>query len=222
MNVYQEKEYRSNARNTLRKNTTIKVSDEGIVTITVKDRDPNRAAAMANAYVQELDQQNKRLSSGQATSKRVFFQSRLKEIERELSNIGNIPAKEAQIKEMLYELLSREYELARIEEAKSIQTIQVLDPAVVPELPVGRGTARKGMMAGVASFMLAVFAAFAHEHFAGSRRGALRDEVSPDPQPQDVGDTVLAELENKRRIVATHRRKRSQESQSHSSKTQPV
>ena len=49
MKVYEQDRYRSNARNKLRKNTAIKVSNEGILTITVKDRDPNRAAAMANA-----------------------------------------------------------------------------------------------------------------------------------------------------------------------------
>ena len=117
MKVYNVKK-RFVARQTLRANTLIKASKENIVRITVKDRDPNRVAAIANAYVEELDRQNKRLSSGQATSKRIFLESRLKEIEEKLSKIDNILSREAKIQEMLFELLTREYEIAKIEEVK--------------------------------------------------------------------------------------------------------
>jgi tyrosine-protein kinase Etk/Wzc len=165
MGVY-EAEYQSSAREKLRGNTAIDVSDEGIVAITVEDKDPNRAAAMANAYIEELDQQNKRLSSGQATSKRIFLESRLKEIEDELSNIENIPAKQAQIKEMLYELLARESELAKIEEAKSMPTIQVLDRAVVPEKRCKPKRRQMVMLSGIASLFLAIFVAFGRAYSA--------------------------------------------------------
>jgi uncharacterized protein involved in exopolysaccharide biosynthesis len=170
MRLYGKKESRSNARLMLKENTRISVSDESIVNITVKDRDPNRAAAMANAYVTELDRQNKRLSAGQATSKRVFLENRLKEIEGRLSKIDNILSREAKMQEMLVELLARECEIAKVEEAKSMPTIQVLDRAIVPEMRDPRGTLRKSAMAGVASFVLAVFIAFAREHFARMRR----------------------------------------------------
>jgi len=67
---------------------------------------------------------------------------------------------------MLFELLTREYEIAMIEEAKSMPTIQILDRAIVPEVRLPRGTVKKTLLAGVVSFMLAVFAAFACEYFA--------------------------------------------------------
>ena len=134
--------------------------------IAVTDRDPNRAAAMANAYIEELDRQNKRLSTGEATSKRVFLEGRLKEVESKLSRIDSIPAHEAQVQEMLYELLVRECELAKIEEAKSMPTLQVLDEAIVPEVPVARGTVKKGIMAGMAAMMLGIFLAFTREYVA--------------------------------------------------------
>jgi len=165
LQIYNVKE-RSGARNKLRKNTTATASRENIVRITVEDRDPNRAAAMANAYVEELDRQNKRLSTEQAITKRIFLKNRLKEIEEKLSKKENILSREARIQEMLFELLTREYELARIEEAKSMPTIQVLDRAIVPELRLPRGTVKKTLLAGVVSFMLAVFAAFVREYFA--------------------------------------------------------
>ena len=78
MKAYGPLKYRMVARNMLGANTTVRVSDEGIVTITVEDTDPDRAAAIANAYVDELDRRNKRLYAGQATSKRVFLANRLK------------------------------------------------------------------------------------------------------------------------------------------------
>jgi len=59
MKIYGEEQYRSNARRMLGQSTDVKVSSDGIVRISVTDIDPNRAAAIANAYVEELDQQNK-------------------------------------------------------------------------------------------------------------------------------------------------------------------
>ncbi len=125
--------YQSRARMKLRKNTTIHVLDEGIVEVAVEDRDPNMAAAMVNAYIDKLDKQNKRIMAGQASSKRIFLKNRLEEIKQELSEIENLLSREARIKEMLYELLTKEYELAKIEEAKSMPTIQILDKAVPPQ-----------------------------------------------------------------------------------------
>ena len=165
MKVYDVKR-RLAARTKLRKNTTIEASKENIVRITVEDRDPNRVAAMANAYVEELDRQNKRLSRGQATSKRIFLESRLKEIEEKLSKIDNILSREAKIQEMLFELLTREYEIAKIEEAKSMPTIQILDRALAPEVRMSRYTKKKALLAGVVSFIFAAFVAFAREHFS--------------------------------------------------------
>jgi len=222
MKVYEQDRYRSHARNKLRKNTAIKVSDEGIVTITVRDRDPKRAAALANAYVDELDQQNKRLSSGQATSKRVFLENRLKEVERQLSNIENIPSREAKIKEMLYELLTTECELAKIEEARSMPTIQVLDRAVVPEITIPRGTTKKTALAGVVSLMLAIFVAFAREYLARikatetGQRWGFRSDVGLEA----AKDGDLAELESRRKIIATQRKKLAQENESYSRASQ--
>ncbi|MBN2133919.1 MAG: hypothetical protein JW741_30735 [Sedimentisphaerales bacterium] len=188
------------ARNRLRENTKINASDEGLVYITVEDRDPSRAAAIANAYVEELDEQNKRLSSGQATSKRVFLENRLKEIEQKLSRIESIPSREAQVQEMLYELLIRESEIAKIEEAKSMPTIQVLDPATPPERRKARGTVRKTMLAGIVALVFGIFLAFAREYCRQCRRSENRlpafESDSPSlphapPDERRVGGSAL-------------------------------
>ena len=72
---------------------------------------------------------------------------------------------------MLFELLNRECEIAKIEEAKSMPTIQVLDKAIAPEKGMGRGTATKGILAGIATMMLGIFFAFGREYVAGIRAG---------------------------------------------------
>ena len=155
---------RHKARGRLRRYTGIDASKEGILYVTVEDKDPNRAAAIANAYVDELDKRNKKLSIGQATSKRVFLETRLKEVEQKLSRIDSIPSREAQVQEMLYELLMREFEIAKIEEAKSMPTIQVLDPAVPPEVRKPKGTIRKAALAGIVAFVCVVFLVFGREY----------------------------------------------------------
>jgi len=166
MRIYEDVENLTTARRQLAGNTSIKTTDEGAVKIAVTDLDPNLAADIANAYVDELDKQNKRLSTGEATSKRIFLEGRLKEVENKLSGIENIPAHEAAVQEMLYEMLVRECELAKIEEAKSMPTLQVLDEAVVPEVPVARGTVRKGVLAGVVAMVFGMFLAFTREYVA--------------------------------------------------------
>ena len=211
-------EYRSSAREKLRDSTAIDVSGEGIVTVIVEDKDPNRAAAMVNAYIEELDRQNKRLSSGQATSKKVFLESRLKEMEEELSDIEDIPTKQAQIKEMLYQMLARECELARIEEAKSMPTIQVLDQAVVPETRCKPKRRLMVAVSGVTSLFLAIFVAFGREYFTRIRQSEAekQERVLFESRQENVNDTTLDELERKREVVGTQRRKRVQESRSYS------
>ncbi len=207
MKVYKEKQYKSNVRKRLRNNTVIEVSDEGIVNITVEDKDPNMAAAMANAYVEELDRQNKRLSAGQATSKRIFLGNRLKEIEEELSKIENLLSREAKIQEMLYELLTREHEIAKIEEAKSMPTIQILDRAIVPEKKCKPKRRQMVMLSGIAALFFAVFAAFTREYFAKAsvEAGERGQDLSELIQQSEAGD--FQELQSKRKIVAVHRKR---------------
>jgi uncharacterized protein involved in exopolysaccharide biosynthesis len=169
--VYHMTRYISDVRVRLAKNTSFIAASDGIVTITVDDRDPCRAAALANAYVEELDRQNKRLFVGQATNKKVFLDNRLREIKQELSQIDSILSRDAKIKELLFELLTQEYEIAKIEEAKSMPTIQVLDTAVVPEKESKPRRLLMIFIAGITSLFIGIFAAFIREYFA---RDSLR------------------------------------------------
>lgn len=56
----------------------------GIITIEVTDRDPERAAAIAQAYVDELNRLATEVSTSAAHRERVFLEGRLQEVKRDL------------------------------------------------------------------------------------------------------------------------------------------
>ena len=57
----------------------------GIITIEVTDRDPQRSAAMARAYVNELDRLVAQVSTSSARRERIFLEERLKTVKAELN-----------------------------------------------------------------------------------------------------------------------------------------
>src|SRR6266853_386225 len=223
--VYQQ-ELRSNTRNDLLGNTSIAAGRDGIITIEVDDKDPKRAAELANAYVDELMKLTKVLAVTEASQRRLFFERQLLQVKDNLTAAeiaarqglqkgglaqvdaqgrsmievtarlrAQISAKEVQIGSMrtfaaegnpelqrtqqelealrrelariegssplaaagrrddtrnsgldnlgrlrdlkyyefLYELLAKQYELAKIDEAKDATVIQVLDRAIEPD-----------------------------------------------------------------------------------------
>lgn len=227
MGVYKEK-FRMDARRRLESLTEIIAGKDGVISVSVDDRDPRRAAAIANAYVDQLTKLTKTLAVTEAAKQRLFFEGEVrsasgdlavaeqalkqteestgiiqldnqskvmlqsyadlraqvaaKEVEvqsmqayatpenprlirtqQELSALraqlarfehgasGNSPAdvgltkvpgagleyvrklREVKYRETLLELLTKQYEVARIDEAKDASIIQVLDPAVAPE-----------------------------------------------------------------------------------------
>jgi tyrosine-protein kinase Etk/Wzc len=67
----------SMARRTLAGNSKFSSEKGGMISITVKDEDPHRAAQIANAYVDELHDINSRLIIGEAGVRRNFFGQQL-------------------------------------------------------------------------------------------------------------------------------------------------
>jgi uncharacterized protein involved in exopolysaccharide biosynthesis len=67
----------SDARRILGANTKLMSEKGGMISITVKDGDPRRAAQIANAYVDELHDINSRLIIGEAGVRRNFFSQQL-------------------------------------------------------------------------------------------------------------------------------------------------
>jgi uncharacterized protein involved in exopolysaccharide biosynthesis len=90
------------ARNELAAHTDIAEDRKsGIITIGVTDRDPKRAAAMAHAYVDELDRLVAQVSTSSARRERIFLEERLKTVKAELDstakNFSNFASKNTAI-----------------------------------------------------------------------------------------------------------------------------
>ena len=58
----------------------------GIITVEVSDRDPHRAAAIAGAYIDELDKLMAELTTSSAHRERVFLEGRLNTVNQELQS----------------------------------------------------------------------------------------------------------------------------------------
>jgi uncharacterized protein involved in exopolysaccharide biosynthesis len=254
----------SEIRQRLQKESKITAGRDGIITIEVDDRDPKRAADLANAYVDELGKLTKVLAVTEASQRRLFFEQQLalardnltaaeiaarKGLQRGgLAQVdaqgrsmievtarlrAQISAKEVQLNamrtfaaeanpelqrvqqeldalrrelarvegtssdslsgrgdagggsgldnlgrlrnvkyyEFLYELLAKQYELARIDEAKDPAIVQVMDPAIEPDR---RSRPKRGLIVLVstlAALFLSIIWAFMQESFERTRTG---------------------------------------------------
>jgi tyrosine-protein kinase Etk/Wzc len=229
MEFYHAKRW-SDVRAAVRNSSKFIADKDGMIAISVIDHDPKKAAAMANAYVDELYRVNNRLALGGASQRRLFYEQQLTQekdrladaevalkqteektgviapsgqtetiirqvaqlqaditsreiqldalrtssteqnpdvirLNTELSGLrgqlrdlesgtakhapgdisittANVPQagleyirKERDVKyhQLLFDLLARQYEAARMDEAKSAPVIQVVDPALVPD-----------------------------------------------------------------------------------------
>jgi uncharacterized protein involved in exopolysaccharide biosynthesis len=73
------------ARKDLAKHTNISVDRKSqIITLTITDHDPKRAAAMGEAYVAELNRLVAELSTSSARRERIFLEERLKTVNQDL------------------------------------------------------------------------------------------------------------------------------------------
>ncbi len=64
-------------RKALARRSTITTGKDSLIRIEVEDHDPQRAAQMANAYVEELHEQTSRFAFTSASQRRLFFQQQV-------------------------------------------------------------------------------------------------------------------------------------------------
>ena len=82
--VYKEK-FLSLTRKQLEKATEIETEKEGLISISVEDKDPKRAAAMAMAYVSQLRELTQHLAVTEASQRRLFFEEQMRQAKDSLS-----------------------------------------------------------------------------------------------------------------------------------------
>lgn len=255
MNYYAAK-FPSQARTALEGSTKITAGKDGIIAIEVDDKDPKRAADMANGYVEELRKLTKVLAVTEASQRRLFFEQQFNQAKDNLakaeivarqaldkgglSNVdaqgralientarlrGQISVKEVQISAMrgyaaehnpdlikaqqelvalknqltqmegssgtrqvsndqgsgldnlrllrdlkyyetIYEMLAKQFEMAKIDEAKDSTLIQVLDVAIEPDHKSKPKRAMIVILATLAAGFIGVLAAFIREALA--------------------------------------------------------
>jgi uncharacterized protein involved in exopolysaccharide biosynthesis len=260
------------ARKGLEGQVRFQTAKDGLIRITVEDRDPKRAAGIANGYVDELHKLNSRLALTDSAQRRLFFERRMESEKDELSRAetdlktlqeksgllhvasqteamirsiaqleaeisgrrvilqrlkagateqnpevvrleaeltalaaelsrleasgarsrpgnpviptSNLPAagleylrrlRELKYHETLFELLGRQYEVAKIDEARQVPLIQVVDLAVPPDKRSGPSRKILVLLAALSSALLGCSIAVAQRRLADPvRSGKLR------------------------------------------------
>ena len=84
MKVYDE-QFRFKTRRELAERTQITLGKkDGLISVEVTDRDPTRAATMANQYVEELRRMTSTLAVSEAQQRRVFFEKQMQDTKTRL------------------------------------------------------------------------------------------------------------------------------------------
>jgi uncharacterized protein involved in exopolysaccharide biosynthesis len=131
------------ARKKLASRASFESGKDSLIRISVEDRDPGRAAEMANAYVRELHQQNDTLAISEASQRRLFFEKQLS-AERSALADAEVALKESQQKtgvlqvgsqmevaigtmaRMRAEIMAREVALRRLAAGATAQNPEVI------------------------------------------------------------------------------------------------
>lgn len=100
--VYQT-DFPSDTRKALKNATTFINSRDGMIIIEFDDKDPKRAAAVANAYADSLKRLTQTLAVTEAARRRLFFQTQLEQSREELTK-AEVALKEMQEKTGMIQL----------------------------------------------------------------------------------------------------------------------
>jgi tyrosine-protein kinase Etk/Wzc len=141
--VYHNPKRDSDLRIAFEKSAKFTAGKDGMITISVVDKDPRRAAAMANGFVEELYKMNNRLAIGGSSQRRLFFEQQLSqekdrladaevaltETEKKtgvISPTGQTEAMIQQVARLQAEITSREVQLAALRTSATEQNPDVV------------------------------------------------------------------------------------------------
>jgi len=161
--------------------TTITPGKDGVITVEVNDKDPQLAANMANAYIEELDKLMQTYSLTDASQKRTFFDLQLRQAKNKLTDaelvLDRTPntslqyldaVRNLKYQEAVWEIIAKQFEMAKLDEAKDYPLIQILDKATPPEKKSKPKRSLIVILATLVAFFLAVIWAFIKESLARS------------------------------------------------------
>jgi tyrosine-protein kinase Etk/Wzc len=83
---YFHKKHLADTRKYLESHSEVEAGKDGLISIKYEDKDPKRAADIANAYVAQLYAVNRRLAISEASQRRLFFE---KELEAEKNHLAD-------------------------------------------------------------------------------------------------------------------------------------
>ena len=156
---YYEKKNLEETRLTLQKQVTVSADKKSsLITVDVKDKDPQFAANLANAHLEALRKLQKRLSKEEAQQRRDYF-------EQQIDVISQKPFRDPLIQAALMNSLIRQYETARMDESRESLVIQAVDPAITPVKRTSPKRALMVLITGFASLFVMILWVFIRNAF---------------------------------------------------------
>lgn len=186
-NLY-EQETMDETLEELAKKVVVTAGEDGIITVEVDDEDPKRAADMANVFIEELGRMMQTYSLTDAAQKRTFFDQQLRQAKDRLTDAELVLDKtpntsleyldalrNLKYQEAVWEILAKQFEMAKLDEAKDYPLIQILDKAILPEKKSKPKRSLIVILATLVACFLAVIWAFIRE-------GLTRTNDDPEQQ----------------------------------------
>ena len=174
-----------------------KSRQSSILILEVSAFEPQLAADIITALIEELAKHQKKFKSTRVTEKRQFIEERIEEVQLDLEmaedalkqfgyrnrQIQNSPSllleqerlnREVNVITGVFTTLKQEYELAKIQEVEETTVVHVLDPPEAPLMRTGPQRRKTVIMAGFLGIGLGVGLAFGREYWKNISEKDLR------------------------------------------------
>lgn len=157
------------------------VRDTQLLTLQVLDEDPARATLLANKIPVVFAKQNEEMQLKRYQSSKQNLEKQMAAVDADIkateatlevlkaqpvpdsAEVGRLSEQLLQYR-TTYSNLLRSYEEIRMAEAKTLDTVTVVEPAVPPEKPIGPATLNTMLLAAMVGVMLAIGVAFLVEY----------------------------------------------------------
>ena len=162
-----------------------------VITLSYTTGESELSAAIVNAFLDELSIYNQDIRSSKATENRVFVEKQLKDVQKLLNEAEDRHAsflaknkkvgpdlqpeldrlvRSVKVQEEVYITLSKQLELAKIEEQEKKPMMEILESAAPPLTRSGPSRKKNVILAGFVSLMLFVGLAFVLEFLSKINR----------------------------------------------------